>query len=63
MPVFAVLVPSVTSVAVTVQDPLVLSVTAKVRLPLARVASAGSVAVVSLLVMLMVSLEGTTFQN
>ena len=59
---FAVIVPCVTSLAVTVAAPAVLSVTLKDFVPATKAALAGSVAFASLDVMLTVSLVLTTFQ-
>lgn len=63
VPMLAVLVPSVTSAAVTVQSPGVLNVTLNVCEPSESAASAGSVAEASLLVMVIVSVELTMFQS
>lgn len=60
--VFAVLVPSLISVAVTVRLPAVLKVTLKVLVPATRAAFAGNVALESLVVMPAVCVELTTFQ-
>ena len=57
------MVPSVTSVAVIVQLPVEFRVTVKVAVPDASAASAGNVAVPSVLVMLTVSVEATTFHT
>src|SRR5207247_8374938 len=62
--VLALLLPSVTSVAVQVREPAVLNVTLRVRVPETKAASAGKVALASLEVISIVSVMVlTTFQK